>query len=284
MMLLIFLIPLYLAVPLSVGADSDNPDSKRDLSVSIKIEPQLDPETGKELPLGEKVQDSITKALKQRLEYYGSLHPGLGKVEFANVGADQIRLDFFGMTALEVEKVRGVIVNQGKIDFRMVKPGGGSVGLDAHPEPGWCTMPFAVPSEEVRKNFPKRAREDVEAKIGKGLIVQRQPALSGGNIKSVKAQVHHPLQGNTLLLEFDEIGTKIWADFTGKSVGERIAMVLDGEILLAPMIQERIPSGRTMISGSFAVEEIAAYAALIGHPLQNPLTILDVSEIEAKQE
>jgi len=50
-------------------------------------------------------------------------------------------------------------------------------------------------------------------------------------------------------------GAKIFGDFTEKSVGKRMAVVLDGKVYSAPNINERIGGGRVQISGSFALDE-----------------------------
>lgn len=50
-------------------------------------------------------------------------------------------------------------------------------------------------------------------------------------------------------------GARIFGDFTGKSVGKRLAIVLDGKVYSAPNINERIGGGSGQISGGFTVAE-----------------------------
>jgi SecD/SecF fusion protein len=50
-------------------------------------------------------------------------------------------------------------------------------------------------------------------------------------------------------------GARIWKNLTGANIGRRIAIVLDGYIYSAPVINGEIPGGRSSISGSFTVEE-----------------------------
>ncbi len=50
-------------------------------------------------------------------------------------------------------------------------------------------------------------------------------------------------------------GARIWKNLTGANVGRRIAIVLDGYVYSAPVINGEIPGGRSSISGSFTVEE-----------------------------
>ncbi|MEQ0564188.1 protein translocase subunit SecD [Amycolatopsis sp. NEAU-NG30] len=52
-------------------------------------------------------------------------------------------------------------------------------------------------------------------------------------------------------LSFKSAGTKTWADFTSKNVGQQAAFVLDTQVVSAPNIQVAILDGNTQITGKF---------------------------------
>jgi preprotein translocase subunit SecD len=56
-------------------------------------------------------------------------------------------------------------------------------------------------------------------------------------------------------LSFKSEGTKIWADFTSKNVGQQAAFVLDTQVVSAPNIQVAIVDGNTQITGKFTQAE-----------------------------
>ncbi|ADJ47059.1 preprotein translocase SecD subunit [Amycolatopsis mediterranei S699] len=56
-------------------------------------------------------------------------------------------------------------------------------------------------------------------------------------------------------LSFKSAGTKIWADFTSKNVGQQAAFVLDTQVVSAPNIQVAIVDGNTQITGKFTQAE-----------------------------
>ncbi|MEV5720419.1 protein translocase subunit SecD [Amycolatopsis mediterranei] len=56
-------------------------------------------------------------------------------------------------------------------------------------------------------------------------------------------------------LNFKSAGTKIWADFTSKNVGQQAAFVLDTQVVSAPNIQVAIVDGNTQITGKFTQAE-----------------------------
>jgi SecD/SecF fusion protein len=56
-------------------------------------------------------------------------------------------------------------------------------------------------------------------------------------------------------LTFNSKGAQIFANVTATNVGKRLAIVLDGKVVSAPVIREAIPSGQAQISGNFTVEQ-----------------------------
>ena len=56
-------------------------------------------------------------------------------------------------------------------------------------------------------------------------------------------------------LEFTSQGGREFSRITRDNVGRRLAIVLDGNAISAPVIQERIPSGHAQITGHFSVDQ-----------------------------
>ncbi len=62
------------------------------------------------------------------------------------------------------------------------------------------------------------------------------------------------IQQPIVSLEFDEEGTKLFADITTKHVGEVLAIFLDGQVISDPVIQTTISDGKAIITGSGDME------------------------------
>lgn len=86
--------------------------------------------------------------------------------------------------------------------------------------------------------------------------------LTGKDLKDAKAQVVNGNQA-VVALEFNEEGGQKFADLTARNIGRQIAIVLDGDVLTAPVVQEAITGGRAQISGSRTVEEAEQLAILL---------------------
>jgi preprotein translocase subunit SecD len=61
-----------------------------------------------------------------------------------------------------------------------------------------------------------------------------------------------------ILFKLKSSGTKVFADYTAKHVGDILAIVLDKRVISAPVIQSPIPDGSGRITGRFTLEEARA--------------------------
>jgi len=85
-------------------------------------------------------------------------------------------------------------------------------------------------------------------------LVREIPILDGGMLTDANVGFD---QNNRPLITFklNAEGAQIFGDFTAKSVGKRLAVVLDGKVYSAPVINERIGGGSGQISGNYTVME-----------------------------
>lgn len=64
-------------------------------------------------------------------------------------------------------------------------------------------------------------------------------------------------------LEFNEEGTRLFAEATKANIGKPIVIVMDEEVISAPTVQSVISDGKAMITGQFSGESAENLAALI---------------------
>ena len=107
-------------------------------------------------------------------------------------------------------------------------------------------------------------------------LLKQIPILTGSEV--VDAKVAFDQQTNQPIINFtlSSFGAKVFGDFTAKSVGKRLAVVLDGKVFSAPVIRERIGGGSGQISGNFTVNEAGNVAiALRSGALPAPVIMLE---------
>jgi preprotein translocase subunit SecD len=86
-------------------------------------------------------------------------------------------------------------------------------------------------------------------------LVQKTPELTGGVITEAKATFSAQDAQPEVLMSMNDEGTSKWARITGANIGKQIAIVLDGAIYSAPVVQSRIPSGNSVINGIGSLDE-----------------------------
>lgn len=106
------------------------------------------------------------------------------------------------------------------------------------------------------------------------------PVLDGSMLTD--ARVAFTQNSNSPVINFtlNSQGAAIFADYTEKSVGKRLAIVLDNKVYSAPNINERIGGGSGQISGNFSTEEARDVAvALRSGALLAPVQLLEQRSI-----
>jgi len=62
-------------------------------------------------------------------------------------------------------------------------------------------------------------------------------------------------------------GTARFAEITGQNIGKRLAIVIDGQLITAPVIQSPITGGKGQITGNFTEQEAKDLAAKINQAI-----------------
>ncbi len=78
--------------------------------------------------------------------------------------------------------------------------------------------------------------------------------LSGKNLESANLEwgrIGTPQVG----LQFNSEGAKLFEEITGENINNKIGIFLDGKVISAPTVNEKISGGKAVINGSFTIEE-----------------------------
>ncbi len=116
----------------------------------------------------------------------------------------------------------------------------------------------------------KYENEIDEATVSKRII------LSGENL--LDAQPRMDTQSNETVVSFslDRVGAKRFGKATSAGIGKQLAIILDGKIISAPVIQDAIVSGNGQISGGFTFQSATDLALLLrSGALPAPMNIIE---------
>ncbi len=110
---------------------------------------------------------------------------------------------------------------------------------------------------------------------GETLAVQRQAMLTGDMLVNA-AYAPDQNGGAAVSFRFNPLGTKKFCDLSRENVNKLFAIVLDNEVISAPVIREPICGGSGQISGNFTVKEANDLAILLrAGALPAPLHIIE---------
>ena len=93
-------------------------------------------------------------------------------------------------------------------------------------------------------------------------ILEKAPVVTGEEL--VDAQPAFDRNGRPAVsFRFNPTGARQFGDYTAENIGNPFAIVLDGEVISAPVIQSHIPSGVGIITGQFTIEDTANMSILL---------------------
>jgi len=181
--------------------------------------------------------DRTMEVIRNRVDSLGIAEPLLQKV-----GQDRIMVQMPGIE--NPERALEILGKTAYLEFKLVED---------NPELLKSAMEGKVPDGyQLIYEYEKDAKG--MSRPGTPFLVQAQPNLTGQDLSNARLSYS---QGALPVvdLELNSEGAKKFADVTSANVNKRLAIVLDGIVQSAPVIKERIPSGRAQVSGRFTTQE-----------------------------
>ncbi|SMC20438.1 preprotein translocase subunit SecD [Desulfacinum hydrothermale DSM 13146] len=195
------------------------------------------------------------ETIRNRIDQFGVSEPDIRPqgedrilVQLPGVKDPQRAIDLIGKTAL--------------LEFKLV-----AEGVD----PNAKSLPPGVRVHPMKRFDPNTGRT-FETKIA----LKDRTLMTGEYITNASVRIDTQYNTPYVALEFDPQGARLFERITGEHVKERLAIVLDGVVYSAPVIQEKIGGGRASITGSFSMEEARDLAIVLrAGALPAPVTILE---------
>ena len=180
-------------------------------------------------------RDLAMEALRKRLE-----SQNIFESEIAPFASSALSLKAPIVSRDEKDKLQKLIAMSNKLEFRLVHPDSQSI-IERN-------SPLPLGYERLREVSGDRKS------VGNVYIVQRKPQMTGNAVD--KAQVTQTQFGSiAIALKFNTQGAAQFAQVTEKNIKRQLAIVLDGKLYCAPVIQSRIAGGQAEITGRFSMEE-----------------------------
>lgn len=171
--------------------------------------------------------DALRDVIERRVNLFGVSEPivQVQKASFVSGGEEKLIVDLPGVT--DVDRAVAMIGQTPLLEFKvenasavqtLTPDANGNVNLDTS---------NIFTNTELTGRYLKRAVLDFD-------INTREPRVS---------------------LQFDETGTKLFAEITQANIGKMVAIYLDGAPISTPVVREAILNGEAVISGNFNLTE-----------------------------
>jgi len=135
--------------------------------------------------------------------------------------------------------------------------------------PAGYTFAWGKTEEAGTDKFRRLYLLKAEAEITGAYITDSKVTVGGGNDPKV---ANKPV----VLLSFNRQGSARFAQITGRNVGKRLAIILDGTVYSAPVIRERIAGGNAQITGMESMDEARELSVVLkAGALPAPVNIVE---------
>jgi preprotein translocase subunit SecD len=194
------------------------------------------------------IEQSI-EIVRRRIDETGTREPLIQRS-----GDDRILLQLPGVS--DPEQIKRLLGQTAKMTFHLVDENA-TLGGGMTAPPGYVSLPD---------------RDDTSRRV----VIRKQPSLSGETLTDAQASVNPTTGQPAVHFRFDAMGARRFAEITKENVGQQFAIVLDNQVITAPVIREPITGGSGQIDGNFTVQGANELSLLLrAGALPAPLTVLE---------
>ena len=187
----------------------------------------------------------VSSALTQSMEVVRRRVDELGTTEplIQRQGDDRIIVQVPGLT--DPQRLKALLNQTAKLSFHMVDT--------------------SMPATEAINNRPPPQSEVLYSTDDPVVpyLIERRALISGENLVDAQASFDQRTSEPVVSFRFDSRGAQRFAQATQENVGRPFAIVLDQQVISAPVIREPILGGSGQISGNFSVEGANDLAVLL---------------------
>ena len=219
------------------------------------------------------ILEQAVEVIRKRVDYFGG-----GEPIISPVGSDRILVQIPGLDTAKIQEARDQLSRVAKLEFRLVYPDNGERLREIDEGKQVIPPDFRIETHKLGAEGAPMTNEFGETVAGakekpkeERLLVKKKADLSGDRVSGAGASYER--DGWVVHLRFDSEGAKKFGEITAANVHHRFAIVLDGVIQSAPVIQDAIYGGDAQITGRFTEEEARGLASVLENPLQTPVSI-----------
>ena len=107
-------------------------------------------------------------------------------------------------------------------------------------------------------------------------LLKKRTALTGEYLTDARVQIDSQYNEPYVSISFDARGARLFEQVTAQNIKKRLAIVLDGKVNSAPVIQDKISGGKAQITGRYTTDEARDLAIVLrAGALPAPVKIIE---------
>ena len=211
--------------------------------------------------------DQAIKVIEQRLNGMGTTEPLI-----ARQGDDRIIVQMPGVDPEESKRIRTILEKVAHLELRQVHK-----QTDERAAGGKTLAQQVADGEAFEpgyKAFQLKSKDEQNNESSHPILLSRRVALGGSDVKHAYPSQQ---QADAVSIELNSKGGDKMIALTEKMEAgrDRIAIVLDGEVLSAPVVKQVPLGSQFQIDGLDKPSEAQNLANALMNPLENPLVVED---------
>jgi SecD/SecF fusion protein len=239
-------------------------------SFSLHIQPKIGSD-GEEMPITPTQVDKAIEVIEKRLNGMATAEPII-----ARQGSNGILLQMPGVEPKESDRIRETLQKVAKLELREVSSRNDELGPDRKSLATRVSERTEIVPGYLAFNHKSKTEDGKE--IHRPILLSRKVALGGADIALATPS---PQQADAVSIILNSAGTDKMIALTQnmRSGVDRIAIVLDGEVISAPVVNQ-VPLGKQFIvEGLREPGEVQNLANSLMNPLENALVVDEMRKV-----
>jgi protein-export membrane protein SecD len=209
----------------------------------------------------QQILEQSVGVVRRRIDALGTREPSIAVQQ-----PDRIVVEVPGLS--DPAQLKAILGKTAKMTFQLVDE---TADPDARTAPvGSEILPMMV------SNLPKGAEAPK-------IVVRRRVMVDGSRLSDAQPGFDQQTGGAVINIRFDSVGARQFADVTKANVNHRFAIILDGQVIMAPNIITPIMGGNAQISNIGSTQEATNLSIVLrSGALPTPLNIIQERTVGAE--
>lgn len=201
----------------------------------------------------ENAADQALETIRNRIDQFGVAEPTIHRQ-----AANEIVVQLPGIK--DPKRAIEIIGKTAQLEFKLVDDASSAAAeIPAVIKPGEEEALLSKFSGKIPADseilFEKIVNRETGEVSKRPILLKKQILMTGDLLSEARVNINEKFSEPYVSITFNAAGAKLFEDITAANVKKRLAIILDGTVYSAPVIQEKISGGSAQITGRFSMDD-----------------------------